>query len=84
MLRQIQVNGKSFELISLDGRFWASSPKVLIQLKKRRQYLSNQCKAGPNDLKTCRAMDMIQEPEPTAEISSRSSYLPFFGRTQRR
>ena len=84
MLRQIQVNGQSFELRSTDGSFWASSPKALIKAKHRQALLSSQCRANANDLKTCRALDMIHDPEPFGEIHSMSSHLPLWGRTPRK
>jgi len=47
MLRQIQVKGQVFELRSLDGRLWASSPKYLIQFKRRREAFYRAIKLTP-------------------------------------
>ena len=69
MLKQVQVHGQPFELRSLDGRFWASTPKAVIQAKHRQARFSSQCKAKENDLKTCRSLDRIEDPEP-------QGYLP--------
>jgi hypothetical protein len=60
MLKQVQLQGKTFEFCSIDGgRTWSSDPRALITYKRRRERARADLRKSFESI-----IDDVAEPEP--------------------
>lgn len=57
MLKQVMVHGQRFELKSTDGSLWCSSPADLVNIKRRREAISEEIKKSAQSIYVKRVDD---------------------------